>query len=85
MFVLFSAPFYPVTVFPPLLQAFAKLMPYTATFENTRSFVLTGGIDYSLLAEGLIVSFAYLAAAVPLYFYAFRRARKTGYIVRMGM
>lgn len=85
VFILFSAPFYPVTVFPPLLQAFARLMPYTATFENARAFVITGAINSSVMAEGILVSLAYLLVSIPLYFYAFKRARKTGYLVRLGL
>ena len=85
VFVLLSAPFYPVTIFPPLLQLVSRAMPYTATFENARSFVLTGSINSGLLIEGFIISVAYLAVAVPIYFYAFRRARKTGYILRLGI
>jgi len=85
IFILFSAPFYPVSVFPPFLQVFSRLMPYTATFESARSFALTGTVDMMLLAQGLVIALAYLFMSLPLYFYAFRRARKTGYLVRLGM
>lgn len=85
VFILLSAPFYPVTIFPPLLQVVARFMPYTATFENARAFASTGTINYSMLVEGIVISIAYLAISIPLYLYAFRRARKTGYLVRLGL
>jgi len=85
VFILLSAPFYPVTVFPPPLQIVSRFMPYTATFENARAFVSTGAINSNLLTEGFIISCAYLAMSIPLYLYAFKRARKTGYLVRLGL
>ncbi|MBI3412832.1 MAG: ABC transporter permease [Candidatus Aenigmarchaeota archaeon] len=84
IFILLSAPFYPVSVFPEWLQPFTTIMPYTATFENARSLSAGGLINNSLLLQGLAVSLVYLLLSLPVYFYSFRRARKTGYLVKLG-
>lgn len=84
IFILLSAPFYPVTIFPDWLQGVAAAMPYTATFQNARALVSTGVTDSGLMLQGFLVSTAYLLVSLPAYFYAFRRARKTGYLVKFG-
>ncbi|MBI4177689.1 MAG: ABC transporter permease [Candidatus Aenigmarchaeota archaeon] len=84
IFILLSAPFYPVSVFPDWLQPITTLMPYTATFENARALASGSAIDNGLLAQGLLISVSYLALSLPAYFYAFKRARKTGYLVKFG-
>ncbi|MBI4167546.1 MAG: ABC transporter permease [Candidatus Aenigmarchaeota archaeon] len=84
IFILLSAPFYPVSVFPDWLQSITTVMPYTATFENARALAANNAIDNGLLARGLLISILYLALSLPVYFYAFKRARKTGYLVKLG-
>ena len=84
IFILLSAPFYPVSVFPNWLQPVANVMPYTATFQNARALASNGVIDNGLLLQGLAISSAYLLLSLPVYFYAFRRARRTGYLVKLG-
>ncbi len=84
VFILLSAPFYPISLFPDWLQPVATIMPYTAIFENARLFVTSGSLDRTLLVNGLLTSSAYLLISLPLYFYAFKRARKTGYLAKLG-
>ncbi len=84
IFILLSAPFYPVSVFPDWVQPITAIMPYTAIFENARSLVSSGLADNGLLLQGLVISSAYLLFSLPVYFYAFKRARKTGYLVKLG-
>lgn len=84
IFILLSAPFYPITVFPQWLQNVAALMPYTATFQGARALVSAGVVDNGILIHGLLISSAYLVLSLPVYFYAFKRARKTGYLVKFG-
>ncbi|MFH0890030.1 MAG: ABC transporter permease [Candidatus Aenigmatarchaeota archaeon] len=84
IFILLSAPFYPTSLFPNWLQPIASVMPYTAIFENARLFVTRGSLDATLLVNGFLISLSYLLVSLPLYFYAFRRARKTGYLAKLG-
>lgn len=84
MFVLLSAPFFPVETFPPVLQQVSQLMPFTNIFTGIRLFIETGAVQSSFLVNGTIIAFAYLAISLPLYKLAFKRAKKTGQLVRMS-
>ncbi len=84
IFILLSAPFYPITVFPQWLQNIASVMPYTATFQSARELVSTGIVDNNVLVSSLMISVVYLVLSLPVYFYAFKRARETGYLVKLG-
>lgn len=82
-FILLSAPFYPVSIFPESVQVVSRLMPFTSIFEATRSLVSAGTISHSLLIEGLIVNIFYAGFSLAAYKYVFYRARKTGGLVRL--
>ena len=84
LFILLSAPFFSVDVFPGPIKAISAVMPYTAIFENARNLVLDGVINYGLLVKGMGISLAYLLLSLPLYKFAFYRARKTGYLVKIS-
>ncbi len=84
MFILLSAPFFSVNVFPEPIKTISAVMPYTAIFENARSLVISGTINQSLLTTGIFTSFAYLIISLPLYKFAFNHARKTGYLVKLS-
>ena len=83
-FVLLSAPFYPVSVFPGALQEVSKAMPFTNIFEGIRMFVSQGFISQGLLFWSIVIAAIYLVVALPLYQLAFERARRVGILVRMG-
>src|SRR3990172_6268904 len=83
LFILLSAPFFAVDVFPEPMRIVSGVMPYTAIFENARNLVISGTINTDLLNKGLMISFAYLIISLPLYKLAFNRARKTGYLVKL--
>lgn len=84
IFVLLSAPFYPITVFPESIQPVAAVMPYTAVFEGVRTLVGTGSVSSSQISSALLAAGAYFVFSLPLYWYAFKRARKNGGLVRMS-
>jgi len=83
LFVLLSAPFYPIDILPPSLQIVAQLMPFTRIFVGVRELVSTGWVDAPVLLEALVVALCYLVLSFPLYFLAFRRAKRTGKLVEM--
>jgi len=84
VFLLLSAPFYPSTIYPPVMQPVVWAMPFTAVFENVRFLVSNGAIDGALLNLGIITAFAYVLLSLPLYYFVFKYAKKTGRIVRMS-
>ncbi len=83
LFILLSAPFFSVDVFPEPLRAISAVMPYTAIFENARSLVINGTTSNPLLIIGIEIALIYLIISLPLYKLAFDRARRTGYLVKL--
>ena len=83
LFVLLSAPFFSVDVFPEPIKSVSSVMPYTAIFENARNLVINGAISQPLLVTGTEIALVYLIISLPLYKFAFDRARRTGYLVKL--
>ncbi len=82
IFMLLSAPFYPVSIFPETVQTIAWAMPFTGVFENVRHIVSTGSISVQLLNASAITSFVYLLLSLPVYYFVFRYAKKSGKLIR---
>ncbi len=82
-FILLSAPFYPVSIFPEPVQVVSKLMPFTNIFEATRSLVSAGTMNSAVLIEGFLITVAYAVFSLLAYKIVFHRARKTGGLVRL--
>lgn len=83
-FILLSAPFYPVSIFPEAVQPVAWAMPFTNIFEGLRQLIGTGSVSASVMINGSAVAFLYFIAFIPFYSYVFRRAKRNGNLVRMG-
>lgn len=82
-FVLLSAPFYPVSIFPEAVQAISWLMPFTNIFEGTRSLVSAGSISQAMTTNALLIAALYIVFSLFAYKYVFHRARKNGGLVRL--
>ena len=82
IFILLSAPFYPIEVFPRVLQYVAVVMPFTALFASAR-LLATGGFSPALALQSLLVVLVSFALSWPVYLLAFRRARRTGKLVKI--
>ena len=83
LFILFSAPFYPASIFPEALQALAQVMPFTNVFEGVRA-ITSGAVPTTLLVNGTLVTIGYVVFSIPLYIWVFERARKNGKLVKLG-
>lgn len=83
LFMVLSAPFYPMTIFPEPLLTVAKLMPYTWIFESIKNFINTNTVNFSFLLHALIVSLGYFIISFPLFFYTFEKAREKGRLIRL--
>lgn len=82
IFMLLSAPFYPVSIFPEFIQGIAWVMPFTGVFENIRYIVANNSLNTQLLNVSIITSFSYLLISIPIYFLVFKYAKKSGKLVR---
>lgn len=83
LFMLLSAPFYPLSVFPEPVLTIAKFMPYTWIFESIRIYVSTGVVDTTLLVNAAALSFSYFAVSFPLFSIVFKKARVKGRLIRL--
>jgi len=84
LFILLSAPLFPVSILPLPLQIIAHFMPFTNIFVAVREMVRTGFVEESILTRALMVSLVYLFLSSPLYLFAFKRAKKTGKLANIG-
>jgi len=83
LFILLSAPLFPVEILPPVLQVVAFFMPFTKLFVGIRELTGKGMVSSKTLLESAGVAFIYLCFSFPLYFRAFKRAKLTGRLVKM--
>ena len=84
IFILLSAPFYPVAIFPELMQPIAWLMPFTNVFEGLRTLISTGAVNTVYLINGFLISLAYIAIGILFYLHVFKQAKKNGNLVKLG-
>jgi len=83
IFILLSAPFYPVSIFPDFIRPIVSVMPYTWVFEATRN-VIEGTMVQSTLVNGFYVALAYFIISLPFYKHVFKKAREMGWLVRLS-
>ena len=84
LFILLSAPFNPVSLFPKFMQYIAYIMPFTFIFESARSLVINGTIDNFVLFKSFIVVSIYFLISWPIYHLSFKRARRTGMLAKVA-
>lgn len=83
VFILLSAPFFPISVYPEVVRPVVMVMPYTSIFEATRGAVAGTAVD-GLILNGLLVAFGYLIVSFPFYLYIFRKGLERGWLARLG-
>jgi ABC-2 type transport system permease protein len=83
LFMLFSAPFFPIATYPQILQYFSISIPYTWVFESVRILLGQGYVDYIVVSKGLLLSLIYLALSLPVYSLSIKNARKSGRIMKL--
>lgn len=77
-----TAAFFPVSVLPGFLQAFARALPPTYVFEAGRQALAHPGVNwrYALISLGL--NLLYLVLATGFFLRLFRRSKETGQFAR---
>ncbi|MBW2970789.1 ABC transporter permease [Candidatus Woesearchaeota archaeon] len=84
LIILLSAPFFPVETYPAFMHGFVRMLPHTWIFEALRGLATHGALTMSAVFRALMLSVIYLVIVFPFYMYTFRKARKTGALVRLG-
>jgi len=83
LFMMLSAPFYPISVFPEPILSIAKVMPYTWIFESIRNFIATGVVDSAMMTNASVLSAFYFAIAFPTFSWVFKKAKEKGRLVKL--
>lgn len=73
----FSCVYYPLEVFPLLLQKIVWLIPMTHIFTATRT-ILNGGYAWNSIAISFGLNIVYLILAVSFFAFMFNRSKKSG-------
>jgi ABC-2 type transport system permease protein len=83
VFMLFSAPFFPLSTYPYVLQLISKIIPFTWVFESIRSIVTTNTVPNDYLIKGAILGALFVVLSVPVYSLAIEKARKNGKLIKI--
>ncbi len=81
IFVLISGVYYPITVLPGPVQTLAMLLPSTHAFNMIKSTLGFAQYDFGAL---VILSIAWFLLSYAFLEFTFRRAKKTGKLVRVA-
>jgi len=83
LFILFSGPFFPISIYPKAIQYISRIIPFSWIFESIRQMSSQGYANMSILVIAGILSLFYFLISFPIWFYCFNRARKTGRLVKI--
>ncbi len=78
LLIFLSAPFFPVSYLPKVLQYLAQIMPFTFVFEGVRQMMSNGSVSSLIIIRCYITAVIYFLISWPLYSLAFNRAKRTG-------
>jgi ABC-2 type transport system permease protein len=79
----FSAVYYPVSVFPPLLQKITFILPTRHMFEGMRTAITQGVIANDSLLWATVLNLVYIVLAYLFLHWMLRLARRKGYLSRL--
>lgn len=80
----FMAPYYPVSILPPVFQAISWLLPGTYVFESMKVQMATGSMRFDLLGVAVLLNAVYVGIAAFSLARAFKSARRQGGLLQMG-
>ncbi len=84
IFLPFSAVFYPVNVLPKAFQYIAWFVPASYVFETMRAILLNKEISYAFILKAYGLTTIYFLMSTGIFGLAFRFAKKTGKITKIG-
>jgi ABC-2 type transport system permease protein len=76
--------YYPLSILPDWLQILAKTLPLVYIFEEVRSILLNGMVNYSNIISALVLNFIYFLLSIFVFYSAFDEARKKGTLINVG-
>ncbi len=76
--------YYPIEILPNFLQIIAKALPLVHVFEEVRSILVDGTVNYENIFTAIKLNFLYLALGISLFYFSFYQARKKGTLINVG-
>ena len=76
--------YYPIEILPDWLQIIAKLLPLVHIFEEMRSVLIDGIINYYQILKAIIISFMYFVFGIVVFYLSYEGAKNRGTLINMG-
>jgi ABC-2 type transport system permease protein len=76
--------YYPIEILPEWLQLIANLLPLVHIFEEMRSILIEGIVNYSDVINACLISLVYFIIGVFIFYYSYEGAKKRGTLINIG-
>ncbi len=76
--------YYPIEILPDWLQLTSKLLPLVYIFEEMRSILINGNINYYEILMAISISFIYFCFGVIIFYLSYFGAQNRGTLINMG-
>ena len=76
--------YYPIEILPNSLQIIAKGLPLVHIFEEMRSILISGNVNYFDIIKSISISIVYFVLGVIIFYVSFLGAKVRGTLINMG-
>ena len=76
--------YYPIEILPNSLQIIAKALPLVHIFEEMRSILLNGNVNYFDIIKSISISTLYFMLGVIIFYVSYFGAKVRGTLINMG-
>ena len=76
--------YYPIEILPDSLQIVAKALPLVHIFEEMRSILLNGNVNYFDIIKSISISILYFILGVIIFYVSYFGAKVRGTLINMG-
>ena len=76
--------YYPIEILPSSLQIIAKALPLVHIFEEMRSILLNGNVNYFDIIKSISISILYFILGVIIFYVSYFGAKVRGTLINMG-
>ena len=76
--------YYPIEILPNSLQIIAKGLPLVHIFEEMRSILISGSVNYFDIIKSISISIVYFILGVIVFYVSFLGAKVRGTLINMG-
>tara|TARA_A100001011_G_scaffold379290_1_gene445124 strand:- start:4940 stop:5731 length:792 start_codon:yes stop_codon:yes gene_type:complete len=76
--------YYPIEILPNELQIIAKALPLVHIFEEMRSILLNGNVNYFDIIKSISISIVYFILGVIIFYTSYFGAKVRGTLINMG-